>query len=337
MDVSTSTLVHDQALPTESKPRRGWVYGLVALAAIPIVAILIWQGVTSSGNPDPTVANTSHWSAILDISVLVFREGLETILVLAAITAGLSRKGENTHHTLPIFGGASLGILASIITWFIVRGIVSDLTTVVSALALQAATGLLAVIVLLIVMNWFFHKVYWGGWISLHNRRKRDLLGAPASPWLIFWGLVLLGASSVYREGFEIVLFLQSYYLKMGHGTVLVGALIGCALTAVMAGLTFWAHKRLPYRKMLIATGVLLGIVLLVMVGEEAFEMQQANWIPTTNIHALAWIPDWAGVWFSVFPNVETIVAQVIAAVLVVGSYFLSGRLMASAPAEEKT
>jgi len=337
MKVSTSTLVHDQALSSDSKPRRGWVYGLVALAVIPIVAILIWQGVTSSGNPDPTVANTSHWSAILDISVLVFREGLETILVLAAITAGLSRKGENTHHTLPIFGGASLGILASIITWFIVRGIVDDLTTVVPALALQAATGLVAVIVLLIVMNWFFHKVYWGGWISLHNRRKRDLLGAPASPWLIFWGLVLLGASSVYREGFEIVLFLQSYYLKMGHGTVLVGALIGCALTAVMAGLTFWAHKRLPYRKMLIATGVLLGIVLLVMVGEEAFEMQQANWIPTTNIHALAWIPDWAGVWFSIFPNVETIVAQVIAAVLVVGSYFLSGKLVSGAPVEEKT
>jgi high-affinity iron transporter len=337
MDVSTSTLVHDQALSNDSKPRRSWVYGLVALAAIPIVAILIWQGITSSGNPDPTVANTSHWSAILDISVLVFREGLETILVLAAITAGLSRKGENTHHTLPIFGGASLGILASIITWFIVRGIVSDLTTVVSALALQAATGLLAVIVLLIVMNWFFHKVYWGGWISLHNRRKRDLLGTPTSPWLIFWGLVLLGASSVYREGFEIVLFLQSYYLKMGHGTVLVGALIGCALTAVMAGLTFWAHKRLPYRKMLIATGVLLGIVLLVMVGEEVNEMQLANWISTTNIAWMAKItPDWAGVWFSVFPNVETIAAQVIAAVLVVGSYFLSGKLMNGAPVEER-
>jgi high-affinity iron transporter len=318
-------------------PWRGVSYGLAALALIPIVGLLIWQGVTSHGSPDPTVANTSHFSAILDISVLVFREGLETILVLAAITAGLSRKEGATHHTLPIFSGAALGILASIITWFVVRGIISDLTTVVSALALQAATGLLAVIVLLVVMNWFFHKVYWGGWISLHNRRKRELLGAPASPSLIFWGLVLLGASSVYREGFEIVLFLQSYYLKLGHGTVLAGALIGSALTIVMAALTFWAHTRLPYRKMLILTGVMLGVVLLVMVGEEAFEMQQAHWIPTTTIHALEKIiPDWAGVWFSVFPNVETIVAQVIAAVLVVGSYFLSGRLMASHPAEEQ-
>lgn len=335
--MATSTLVQEPSASSVTAPRRAWVYGLVFLAVLPIVALLIWQGVTSSGNPDPTVPKTSHWSAILDITVLVFREGLETILVLAAITAGLSRKGENNHHTLPIFTGAGVGIVASIITWFIVRGIINDLTTVMPALALQAATGLLAVIVLLIVMNWFFHKVYWGGWISLHNRRKRNLLGAPASPGLIFWGLVLLGASSVYREGFEIVLFLQSYYLKLGHGTVLAGALIGTALTAIMAALTFWAHTRLPYRKMLILTGVLLGVVLLVMVGEEAFEMQQANWIPTTTIHSLEKvIPDWAGVWFSVFPNVETIAAQLIAAVLVVGSYFLSGKLMAAGQAAEE-
>jgi high-affinity iron transporter len=339
--MTTSTAVHDQPLTARPTPWRGISYGLAALAVIPIVALLIWQGVTSHGAPDPTVPQTSHLSAILDITVLVFREGLETILVLAAITAGLSRKDGATHHTLPIFFGAACGILASIVTWFIVRGIVSDLTTVMPALALQAATGLVAVVVLLIVMNWFFHKVYWGGWITLHNRRKRELIGSPVaatSPLLIFWGLVLLGLSSVYREGFEVVLFLQSYYLKLGHGTVLAGSLIGCFLTAIMAGLTFWAHRRLPYRKMLILTGILLGVVLLVMVGEEAFEMQQANWIPTTNIPALAKIvPDWAGVWFSIFPNVETIVAQAIAAVLVVGSYFLSGRIIGthSATTEE--
>jgi high-affinity iron transporter len=332
--MATST-VHQPSLsaPAEAPSRlRGLPWWLAAVLFLPILALLVWQGVTAAGSPDPTVAHTGRGSAILDISVLVFREGLETILVLAAITAGLARKNENSAHVRPIFAGAGLGIVASIITWFVVRGIVSDLTTVVPALALQAATGLLAVVVLLVVMNWFFHKVYWGGWISLHNRQKRKLLGAAESrhsPTLLFWGLVLLGMSSVYREGFEIVLFLQSYYLKMGHDVVYIGGLIGAALTGVMAVLTFWAHTRLPYRKMLIATGVLLGIVLLVMVGEEANEMQLANWISTTPIHWLdGKIPDWAGVWFSIFPNWETFIAQGIAAVLVVGSYFLSGRLM---------
>jgi hypothetical protein len=47
-------------------------------------------------------------------------------------------------------------------------------------------------------------------------------------------------------------------------------------------------------------------------------------------------MPDWTGVWFSLYPTVETIVAQVLALVLVVGSYFISGRIMAHRAAEEE-
>jgi high-affinity iron transporter len=74
---------------------------------------------------------------------------------------------------------------------------------------------------------------------------------------------------------------------------------------------------------MLVLTGLLLGVVLLVMVGEQAQEMQLAGWLRTTNIPWLQNnIPDWAGLWFSVFPTVQTLVAQGIALALVVGSYF---------------
>ena len=320
------------SLPASNSPVT-WqrlVYVLVALAVVPVVGILIWQGMKFSGNPDPTVPNTSYLSAILQTGVLVFREGLESILVLAAITAGLSRKQDGMAS--PIFLGASAGFIATLATWFLVRGIVEDISGNVSYLALQAGTGLLAVIVLLVVMNWFLHKVYWGGWISVHNRQKKKILESAEqgrSPGVVFWGLVLLGLTSVYREGFEVVLFLQSYYLKLGGWTVLDGSLLGLALTLVVAVLTFWMHQRMPYRKMLIITGVLLGVVLLVMVGEEANEMQLAKWISTTPIHALdKFMPDWAGVWFSLYPNVETVVAQVGALVLVVGSYFISGKVM---------
>ena len=67
--------------------------------------------------------------------------------------------------------------------------------------------------------------------------------------------------------------------------------------------------------------------VLLVMVGEQAQEMQLAHWLPTTQISWLTHvIPAWMGLWFSVFPTVETLVAQAIAAVLVIGSYFAAQR-----------
>ena len=138
-------------------------------------------------------------------------------------------------------------------------------------------------------------------------------------------GFDLLGFTSLYREGFEVVLFLQSYRLKLGGRIVLYGVLLGLLLSGIVAVLTFLAHRRLPYRTMLVVTGIMLGVVLLVMVGEEAQEMQLAHWIPTTALPQLAvLIPPWMGLWFSVFPTVETLVAQAAAALLVIGSYFVA-------------
>jgi len=300
---------------------------LLALAALIVVAVLVWQGITSGGNPDPTAPNTSPTAALLNIAVLVFREGLECILVLSAITASMT--GNKQSHRRPVMAGAGIAFIATLITWFIALGIVSNLTGSVSALNLQAATGLLAVIVLLVIMNWFFHKIYWGGWMTMHNRRKKDLIESASDPEIsktsLLWGLGLLGFTSLYREGFEVVLFLQSYYLRMGGMAVLLGALLGLFFTGIVAALTFVAHRKLPYRKMLVLTGVMLGGVLLVMVGEQAQEMQLAHWISTTPVARLEnVIPAWMGLWFSIFPTVETLAAQSLAAVIVIGSYFLA-------------
>src|SRR6266487_4736530 len=299
----------------------------IFVAAIAVIAILFWQGLFAHGAPDPTQPNTSATVAALDIGVLVFREGLECILVLAAITASMT--GAKRAHRKPVAMGAGVAFVATLITWFVAVRIVDSLSDNMRALDLQAATGLLAVVVLLVIMNWFFHKIYWGGWIRAHNRRRKALVenGHGMAKRSLLWGLVLLGFTSLYREGFEVVLFLQSYNLRLGGGVVLKGALLGIALSAMVAVLTFILQQRLPYRKMLITTGVLLGVVLLVMVGEQAQEMQLAHWISTTPIAFLeTYIPRWVGLWFAVFPTVETLVAQLIAAVLVIGSYFAAKR-----------
>lgn len=298
---------------------------LLLVGALLVVGVLIWQGVTAKGNPDPTAPHLSPAVALLDIGVLVFREGLECILVLSAITA--SMVGSQGAYRRPIAYGAGIGFVATLVTWVIAVAIVHDLSSSVSALNLQAATGLLAVVVLLVVMNWFFHKVYWGGWISMHNKTKKKLLHRASRDQIsqsrLVRGLCLLGFASLYREGFEVVLFLQSYYLRMGGKLVLEGALLGLLFTGIVAVLTFVAHRQLPYRRMLVLTGIMLGFVLLVMVGEQAQEMQLAHWIPSTPIGPLVnVIPAWMGVWFSIFPTVETMLAQLIAAALVLGFYF---------------
>src|SRR5207248_2482277 len=301
----------------------------IIVAAACVVLLIVWQGVTAHGAPDPTQPNTSPTVAFLDIGVLVFREGLECILVLAAITASMI--GKKRMYRRPIAAVAGMAFGATLITWLIAVRIVSSLSDNIPALDLQAATGLLAVIVLLVIMNWFFHKIYWGGWIRAHNRRRKNLLAEASVDEIsrpqLWWGLVLLGFTSLYREGFEVVLFLQSYHLRLGSGVVLKGALLGLVLTGIVAVLTFILQRRLPYRKMLITTGILLGMVLLVMVGEQAQEMQLAHWISTTQIGPLAnIIPPWMGMWFAVFPTVETLVAQLIAAFLVIGSYYAARR-----------
>jgi high-affinity iron transporter len=271
----------------------------------------------------------------VNIGILVFREGLECILVLSAVMASLV--GPSSRYRRPILIGASVAFLSTVVTWMIAVHVIDDLTASVPALEIQAVTGLLAVSVLLVVMNWFFHRVYWTGWISLHTERRRRLLAGGARDhrarrrlWL---GLGLLGFTSLYREGVEVVLFLQSYRLRLGPTAVVPGLYVGLALTALVAALTFIGHRRLPYRRMLVVTGVLLGAVLLVMVGEQAQEMQLVHWLPSTPIRWLdRHTPAWMGLWFSVFPTIETLAAQALAAVFVVGSYVAARRHLLRPP-----
>lgn len=299
----------------------------LVIAALLVLGVLVWQGIAAFGDPNPEAHHPGSAAGILDIGVLVFREGLECVLVLSAITASMTKSGES--YQRPVAAGVAAGFLATLVTWFIAVCIVDDLTKSMNALDVQAATGLLAVVVLLVVMNWFFHRMYWTGWISLHNKRKRELLESSRdkmnSDGRVVLGMALLGFTSFYREGVEVVLFLQSYRLKLGGTPVLYGVLIGLLLTGIVAVLTFLAHRKLPYRRMLVLTGVLLGVVLLVMVGEQAQEMQLAHWLPVTVIPRLVGrIPSWMGLWFSVFPTVETLAAQAIATLAVLGSYIVA-------------
>lgn len=317
------------ARPRPGKPAHWAGVGSLAALALLVLGILIWLAVASGGIPNPINQVRGSLASVLDIAVLVFREGLECVLILSAITASMVKTREP--YQKPVAAGVGAGFLATVGTWFVAVSIVNDLTTDANALYVQAATGLVAIFVLLIVMNWFFHKIYWTGWISLHNRRKRNLIedaeDKTSSRRKILLGMALLGFTSFYREGVEVVLFLQSYRLKLGGKPVFDGVVIGVLLTCMVAVLTFAAHRKLPYKKMLVLTGMLLGIVLLVMVGEQAQEMQLAHWLPTTVIPSLTHvIPQWMGLWFSVFPTVETLSAQALAAVVVIGSYFAARR-----------
>lgn len=301
--------------------------GVAAIVAAGAGSLAFAAVLTVRGLSDPTATPAGalgRSTVVFDAAVLVLREGLQAILVLAAITA--SFRGANAALRRPVAGGAGLALLATVATWFAAVAVLSAVNA--PELEVQAATGLLAVLVLLVVMNWFLHRVYWTGWISHHTERKRRLLGSAGRGALV--GFVLLGFSAVYREGFEVVLFLKSLRLRAGSQAVLEGVGLGLVFTAAVGALTFLLNVRLPYRRMLIATGVLLGFVLVVMVGESAQELQLAGWLSSTPIQV--GFPAWLGTWFALFPTVETLAAQAFAVVLVLGSYVLAEHLLVRAP-----
>ena len=293
------------------------------LGVLVVVVVLGWGA--RGGPVDPSALprgdRLSGATVVVDSAILVFREGLETILVLAAVTA--SFLGGNRVYRRPVAVGGGLALLVGVGTWLLVVWLIGRFHG--GEFEVQAATGLPSLVVLLVVMNWFFHKLYWTGWISHHHRRRRGLLtaGVGCSHRRMLLGLGLLGFTSVYRECFEVVVFLQNLRELYGASVVLEGVVIGGLFTAAAGVLTFALHQRLPYRRLLIITGVLLLFVLLVSVGEEVNEMQLAGWVSSSEIGWLH-IPGWMGTWFSLFNNWETFVGQFLALALVIGSYLLA-------------
>jgi high-affinity iron transporter len=263
------------------------------------------------------LAAVSKGRFVSEAAVIVFREGLEAVLILAAITA--SFVGERRRLRRPVLLGALLGLVASAITYVLAQALLDELGD--GGLRLQAITGLVAIGVLLVVTNWFFHRVYWSEWIGRFHRRRRaleriDRFGFLSGQLVAF---AILGLTSVYREGFETVLFLQNLQVSAGTEATVLGILIGLGGTLAVGFVTFELERKLPYRKMLIATGALIGLVLAVMVGTTVHTMEGLGWLTSTptGFHLQLW---W-GQWLGVFPTWEGIGAQLASLAVVYGSY----------------
>src|SRR4051795_1237077 len=301
------------AAPRTAARRRALVWTLVAA----VVAGLVYLMATASTGPvDPTEVSQpqSRPTIVFNAGMIVFREGLEAVLIFAAVTA--SFRGVNATKRRPVTLGAVAAFGAAVVTWFVAQAVLDAASSL--GPRLEAITGFLAILVLMLVLNWFVHKIYWSEWIGRHHRRRRTLLQRAGFGATL--GLVALGFTSVYREGFEVVLFLQNLQLQDGSGTVLEGVGFGLLATAIVGLITFKLNAHLPYKRMLVATGVLVGVVLVVMIGGTALSFVDLGWLPR---HPTPFsIPGWLGAWFEIYPVWETLAAQAFAAVFVVGSYY---------------
>ena len=255
---------------------------------------------------------------MVNAAIIVFREGLEAVLILAALTASLV--GGQRRFRRPLLAGVGLALVASALTWVVAQTVLTSLQAYGERL--EAIVSLVAIGVLLLILNWFYHRVYWQENLQdLHRRKRRVLAGAGLSLAAAqVLGLVLLGFSSVYREGFETVLFLQAITLEAGAFTVLQGVALGLLGVIAMFVLVIALERKLPHKKMLVVTGILITWVLVVMVGTTVQTLQKVGWVAVTPIDGLE-LPYWTGLWLGVYPTWEGVLAQAAAATFVVGSY----------------
>ncbi len=262
-------------------------------------------------------ADSAPLAVITNAAVIVFREGLEAVLILASLMGSL-KSGENRKYRRPLWWGTILALLVTVLTWLLAHGILTVLARFGEKL--EAIVSLIAIAVLLVITNWFFHQMYWTDWLAHFHSQKRRLLSGETG---LMAGLLMLGFTSIYREGFETVLFLQALVLEGGLAVVLSGVGIGLAATVLVGIITFAVQTRLPYKKMLIVTGIMIGGVLLVMVGNTTHVLQVVGWLPIHPIAELP-LPYWTGVWFGTYPTWEGLLLQATAAVFVIGSYYLA-------------
>ncbi|MCW2973956.1 MAG: iron permease, partial [Thermoleophilia bacterium] len=284
-------------------------------------------------------------------AIIVLREGMEAVLILAALTAGLQGAGRLRR---PILVGGLLALVATAITFVIARALLDSLARFGEKL--EVVVSLIAIGVLLLILNWFVHKAYWTGWMAGFQKKKVAIAGTSrerreaeaaiagsdaqvdveaasvavelrsmqrASAIAQAGGLMVLGFTSIYREGFETVLFLQALVLDAGTLPVVEGTAIGLVGVSLLGWLTIRLQRRLPYKKMLIVTGVLIAVVLASMVGNTTQAMQATGWLP---VHPVAGFepPAWMTTWLGVHPTWEAVAGQFASVVFVVGSYVVA-------------
>lgn len=247
---------------------------------------------------------------------IVLREGLEAVVILAALLAGL-RGPENAASRRQVGIGAWGAIAVSALTFILARTVISSLSRYGETL--EAVISVLAVVILLIVTNWVFHKYYWTGW----NARLRELKDKAATQRGQQWEALAMcgvGFLTIYREGFETTLFMQSLILEGGLGASLIGLAAGLGVIGLAGWAIFTWGMKLPYRKLLVWTGVLVVSILATFLGSTVRLFQTIGWLPVHPIPGIE-IPTWMGTWLGIYPSWEGFIIPLLGFAYVGGAW----------------
>ncbi len=249
---------------------------------------------------------------------IIVREGLEAILVIAAIIAYLVKSG-NSRSVKNVYIGAVAGIAASfaaaaVLAWakqaFTGAGIAQEI--------IEGITALIAVCVLFYVSNWMISKAEAASWSRFIDGKVQSSVEQGSAFALAFTAFL-----SVFREGAEVVLFYQPMLNEGNPGMVWAGFGAGCVLLVFVYLAITKLSVKLPIKVFFTATSILMAIMCVSFLGSGIKELAEGNafdlalrvpGIPENDVIQI----------FGIYPWLETLVPQLILAVILLVTFMIA-------------
>ena len=256
--------------------------------------------VTGTGTLAPSLAFSTSFS-------IIFREGLESALIIGAILTYLEAS-RNSHYKKHVYLGIVIAIIATVITWFFAQFVI-DITGASKEL-IEAIAGISAVVVLFWVSFWILNKVETKKWIEFVKAKVWQ--ATTTGSVMVF---AMLSFFTIYREGFETVLFYQAMFsfAKNMEIFVFLGLVLGLAVIISVVFIIRKLGKKLPLRVLFGLTMAIGAYMSIAFIGNAIREFQEIGYISTTHLFGI--IPRLEinlATMTGIHPTLETTIAQIL-------------------------
>ena len=255
-----------------------------------------------------TGQSMSGWVAFTSSLIILLREGLEAILVVAAMIAFLLKAGRRDALAY-VHGGWIVAVIAGAATWVLSTYLVS-----ISGSSREVTEGVTA----LVASGILFYVGYWMHRNASARRWNRYLHGKMTSALSkqTLWTLGFVSFLAVYREIFETILFYEALWLQVAAGSrhiVFLGGGIAAALLVLIVWLFQRFGLRLPLRQFFMGSALLMVILAVIFVGQGIAALQEAGKIPSNPI------PIPSVELLGIYPNIESITTQCVVILFALG------------------
>jgi len=272
-------------------------------------------------------ANLSPTAGFISSLIIILREGLEAILVLAAMAAFLVR-AERREGMPWLHAGWVVALALGALTWIVSSTLIS--ISGAQREVTEGVTALVSAAVLLYVGFWLHSKSSTARWGAFIRSRMAGTAGGIGTKGGL--GVALVAFLAVYREVFETVLFYQALWLQAdgpGRSAVLIGLAVGAAGLVLLAWLIVRLSVRLPLSLFFGASAWLLAVMAVVFAGQGIAALQAAGKLPVNPVD-FPTVP-----LLGIYPNLQGLLLQVaLVAVIVFGWLLMRSQTRWSAERE---